>query len=254
METNLQSCSKGAPISPHGVIEPFYKAPADRAGTVKQLFDRSAHFYDRISGFFSMGSDRRYRKMALQRAGLKVGMKMLDVATGTGLVVRAALQLGLDSKDIVGLDPSQGMLEENRKNNPIQLIQGYGEHIPFPDESFDFISMGYALRHVEDLRVLFEEFRRVLKPGGKVLIMEISRPRSKVAYLLMRLYMGKAVPAITRLFTGNRDAARLMEYYWATIAECVPPETIVSALEGSGFKDVGRTNLVGVLNDYVGVK
>lgn len=241
------------PLAPHRVLDEFYSAPAERATVVNQMFDRSAPHYDRISGMLSFGSDRYYRRDVLRRAGLRPGMKLLDVATGTGLVVQAALDLGIPAADIIGLDPSAGMLEENRKLHDVKLIQGYGEKMPFPDKSFDFISMGYALRHVEDLHVLFAEFRRVLKPNGTVVILEISRPRSRFAFFFLKIYMGKVVPFLTKLFTRDRDAARLMEYYWATIADCVAPEVILKALKSSGFDKVELKQTGGVLNDYIGV-
>ena len=240
--------------APHTVLTGFYATSEARAGFVNRLFDGTARHYDRVSSLFSFGSDKRYRKMALQQAGLRPGMKLLDVATGTGLVLQAALDMGMPAADLIGIDPSAGMLEENRRLRAVKLVQGVGEHLPFPDASFDFISMGYALRHVEDLGVLFAEFRRVLRPQGRILILEIARPSSKVAFFLMKLYMGKLVPFLTGLFTGQREVARLMEYYWATIAECVPPETILAAIKAAGFQEVQRKITGGVLSDYTAVK
>src|SRR5687768_12102931 len=83
------------PLAPHTVLPDFYSAPTERAQVVNKMFDRSARYYDRISGVLSMGSDRFYRKFVLRRSGLRPGMKLLDVATGTGLVLRGALDLGL---------------------------------------------------------------------------------------------------------------------------------------------------------------
>ena len=162
-------------LAPHRHLPEFYASQEQRPEFVMRLFDNTARYYDRISGVLSFGSCKAYRKMALRRAGLVPGMCLLDVATGTGLAAGAALSLGLPPSDIVGLDPSIGMLRENQKLRPVNLVQARGENLPFADNSFDFISMGYALRHVEDLGVLFREFRRVLKPGGRILIMEISR-------------------------------------------------------------------------------
>jgi demethylmenaquinone methyltransferase/2-methoxy-6-polyprenyl-1,4-benzoquinol methylase len=110
--------------------------------------------------------------------------------------------------------------------------------------------MGYALRHVEDLGTLFREFRRVLKPGGRVLILEISRPKSRLAFSLASLYLGKLLPKATAVFTGNKEAGRLMKFYWATIAECVPPQSIMDALAASGLTDVNRHTMGSILNDY----
>ena len=93
-------------------------------------------------------------------------MKLLDVASGTGLMIKAALELGVDPVQVTGVDPSRGMLAKNRERNPVTLVEGKGEALPCADSSFDFVSMGYALRHVEDLRKLFGEFHRVLRPDG----------------------------------------------------------------------------------------
>jgi demethylmenaquinone methyltransferase/2-methoxy-6-polyprenyl-1,4-benzoquinol methylase len=181
-------------------------------------------------------------------------MKVLDVASGTGLMARGALDLGIPERDLVGLDPSRGMLQENRKASSISLIQGLGERLPFCIATFDFISMGYALRHVEDLGRLFREFHRVLRVGGRILILEITRPSARFAFTVMRFYMQKLVPLLTRLAQRHHESARLMKYYWATIAECVPPEAILSALRESGFHDAVRRTSANILSEYLGTK
>jgi demethylmenaquinone methyltransferase / 2-methoxy-6-polyprenyl-1,4-benzoquinol methylase len=244
----------GKPLPPHSVLADFYGSPAERARFVSGLFDRTARYYDKISGTLSFGTDRRYRREALQRAGVKPGLKLLDVASGTGLVARAALDVGIAPDDLIGLDPSRGMLEENQRQTPIGLIQGLGETLPFADETFDFVTMGYALRHVADLLQLFQEFRRVLKPGGRVLILEISRPSSSLKLRCLRFYMQKVIPRLVRWGTGDRASGQLMEYYWATIEQCVPPESILEALHKGGFATVERKVSWGMLSDYSAVK
>ena len=243
-----------SPIRPHKDLPEFYAQRDGRPEFVTRLFDGTARYYDRISATLSLGTCRAYRKMALRRAGLEPQMRILDVATGTGLVAQAALDLGVSPDRVAGVDPSRGMLDENRKRRTIRLVQGRGEHLPFPDSSFDFVSMGYALRHVEDLGTLFREFRRVLKPGGRVLVLEITRPESRLAFAIARFYLGRLLPAIARLATGNPDAGRLLQFYWATIAECVPPQTILSALTGSGFTQVERRRMGSMLSDYFALK
>jgi demethylmenaquinone methyltransferase/2-methoxy-6-polyprenyl-1,4-benzoquinol methylase len=241
-------------LPPHAPLTQFYRTPETRPQFVNALFDSTAGCYDRVSGLLAFGSDRYYRRHALQQAGLRPGMKVLDVATGTGLVLKAALELGLPARDLVGLDPSRGMLEENRKQRPVGLVQGRGERLPFADGSFDFIVMGYALRHVEDLHTFFAELRRVLKPHGRLLILEIKRPESRLRLGLLRFHILKVVPWVARLLTGQRDATRLMGYYWATIEGCVPPATITTALSTAGFQDVRRQTSWGILSDYLAVK
>jgi demethylmenaquinone methyltransferase/2-methoxy-6-polyprenyl-1,4-benzoquinol methylase len=235
---------------PHRPLTEFYATPEQRPGYVANLFNRSAEHYDWISSVLSFGSDRYYRRRTLARAGVRPGLRMLDVATGTGLVARAALECGVARHDLAGLDPSEGMLAENRRTTGIPLFRGFGEALPFRDESFDFISMGYALRHVESLELLFREFRRVLKPGGSVLLLEISRPASSAGTAVLRAFMNGVIPVVARWRARQPELPELMRYYWATIEHCVPPEHIVEALRASGFGEVERRRTGPVLNDY----
>src|SRR5688572_27912551 len=112
------------PVRPQRDLPELYEKRAVRATLMAQLFDDTARYYERISGALSFGSCKAYRKWALRRAGLKAEMRMLDVATGTGLAAQAALDLGLPVSQVVGLDPSAGMLRENQKRRGIPLVQG----------------------------------------------------------------------------------------------------------------------------------
>jgi demethylmenaquinone methyltransferase/2-methoxy-6-polyprenyl-1,4-benzoquinol methylase len=239
------------PLSPHRPLPEFYPATTARQSFVNGLFNAAAPDYDWVNRVMSFGSDRRYRRQALAHAGLRPGMNFLDVASGTGLMIKAALELGLDPSLVIGVDPSRGMLEENRRQHPVTLLEGRGESLPCPDAAFDFVCMGYALRHVEDLNALFGEFRRVLRPGGRVLILEITRPTNALAFQLTRLYIQWLLPFLGWLRRRNRSTAQLMKYYWATIAECVPPPVILSALEAQGFREVQRTTTGPILSEYV---
>ena len=127
------------------------------------------------------------------------------------------------------------MLHEARKAPCRNLVQGIGEQLPFPDGTFDFLSMGYALRHVSDLRVAFREYRRVLRPGGIVLLLEISRPRSTDAPHPVALLHPDGDGRGLRAATGNQDMRTLMRYWWDTTEHCVAPETILAALGDVGL-------------------
>ena len=153
----------------------------------------------------------------------------------------------------VGLDPSRGMLDECRKSCAAPLILGRGEHLPFASEHFDMVSMGYGLRHVADLNTLFNEYRRVLKPGGRLLLLEITQPASVTGRWLNGLVLGTLIPGLARLW-GGASAARMMDYFWDTVENCVSPEVILSALRGSGFPDATRTVTGGILSAYTGVR
>jgi demethylmenaquinone methyltransferase/2-methoxy-6-polyprenyl-1,4-benzoquinol methylase len=251
MDEKSRTDSPAAALSPHRPLTEFYPATAARQDFVNELFDEAAPDYDWVSGMMSFWSDRFYRRDALRKAGLQRGMQLLDVASGTGLMIKAALELGVDPAQVTGVDPSRGMLAKNRERNPVTLLEGKGEALPCADSEFDFVCMGYALRHVEDLHRLFGEFHRVLRPDGRVLILEITRPKNSVVLRLMRFYMQSVVPRLGWLRRRNKSTAKLMQYYWATIEECVPPAVIISALEASGFRNVERTTTGAVLSEYL---
>src|SRR5262245_32411470 len=170
----------GTGSAPHPVLTKYYERESDRRPFVSALFDNGAKHYDWINSLGSMGSGRFYRRWILTKTGLRPGMTLLDVATGTGLVAQAAAGILRESGAVVGLDPSIGMLRQAQKTLAIPLVQGRVEELPFATGRFDFLSMGYALRHMADLGVAFRQCLRVLKPGGRILILELTPPRSAV--------------------------------------------------------------------------
>ena len=242
-------------IAPHPQLTKYYGGQSQRRDFVAGIFDQTAHSYDWIDRVMSLGSGVRYRRDALRRAGLTPGKRLLDVAIGTGLVARAANDILGDSGRITGVDLSMGMLVEARKTLPIALVQGIAERLPIADACTDFVTMGYALRHVTNLQSTFREFLRVLKPGGTLLILELTPPASNsLAYRLTRFYLHSVVPLIARLGPGGADSKKLMEYFWDTIDQCVPPTTILEALSGSGFASPRRDVSHHVFSEYVAKK
>ena len=239
---------------PHRPLTQWYAAPAERVGFVRDLFNGTAADYDRINGVFSLGTGGWYRRQALRRAGLAPGQRMLDVAVGTGLVAAEAVRVLGDPRGVTGLDLSEGMLAEARRRlGPgVRLVQARAEALPVADASVDFLSMGYALRHVADLGVAFAEYRRVLRPDGRVLLLEIGRPEGRAAQAMLKTYLGRVVPTLCRWTAPRRRAGQLMDYYWDTIEACVPAETILGQLRAAGFADVRCDTALGVFKAYSG--
>jgi demethylmenaquinone methyltransferase/2-methoxy-6-polyprenyl-1,4-benzoquinol methylase len=226
--------------APHPPLTAYYQNEAQRRNWVRHMFDGTAADYDRTEGMIGFGFGSLYRREALLRAGLQPAMQVLDVGVGTGLVARRAAEIVGNPVLVTGLDPSPGMLGSAKLPAGIKLVEGLAENIPFPDESFDFVSMGYALRHISDLSVAFREFCRVLKPGGRLCILEITRPESRLLTMLLKCYMRGVVPALARLTSKKADTPLMWSYYWDTIAACAPPSRVMHTLEDSGFKDVDR--------------
>ena len=247
--------ARAVEVPPHPELRDYYDAGDSRQSFLNELFDRTACQYRAIVAVIGFGSGLWHRRRALGGAGLRPGMRVLDVACGPGLTTQCALELAGPTGYVVGLDPSSGMLREAWKAPCRNLVQGIGEDLPFPDGTFDFVSMGYALRHVSDLRVAFREYRRVLRPGGIVLLLEISRPRSTTLLTLSRFYIRTVMGAVFARATGNQDMRTLMRYWWDTTEHCVAPEAILAALRDVGLVEVGLTELFsGLIRDYRAVR
>jgi len=241
-------------LPPHPTLARYYEDDGARAGFVRRIFDAGAADYDRVERMMALGSGSWYRRMALRRAGLAAGMRVLDVAIGTGLVAREEVEIVGDPARVLGLDPSPGMLAEAVRNLSVRVVMGRAEQLPLRDGQFDFLSMGYALRHVGDLTEAFAEFYRVTRPGGTVCIMEITRPRGRIAGAVLRQYMRYVVPALARLTGRRTESPRLWEYFWDTIAACVPPERVAAALEGAGLVDLVIHKEWGIFSQYTARK
>jgi len=200
-------------VRPHPLLERYYASEEDRRRRVRAWFDTTA-----------------------------------PVACGTGVLAAAAESVVGSAGRVVALDPSAGMIAEARLRGLRRLARGTAEALPFADGSFDLVTMGYALRHVADLETTFAEYRRVLAPGGRVLILEITPPRSRLSFRLLKLYMGRIVPWLSR--RHGASPSELMSYYWDTIEHCVDPPTILEALAATGFSSPARRVELGIFSEY----
>ena len=247
--------ASGKSLAPHPAIPAAFDGLENKGRFLNSIFDATALDYDRVEGWLSLGSGGWYRRQALHRAGLRPGMRVVDVAVGTGLVAAQALSILGPGGRVIGVDPSAKMRCRAAARHGVETIAGTAEALPFPSASFDFLSMGYALRHVDDLNRAFREFHRVLRSdgerdGGRLCIMEVTRPSTRLGRAALRAHL-----AIVSRLTGlvSRLAPRTPElwaYYWETIDKCVPPHCILEALANAGFVRIKRHVVCGIFSEF----
>ncbi|MBC7783790.1 MAG: class I SAM-dependent methyltransferase [Burkholderiales bacterium] len=241
-------------LPPHPQLTRYWLGNSQKRSFLRQIFDDTATDYDRLENILSLGSGKFYRRRALARAGLRAGMSVLDVAIGTGLVAREAKRLvGADGR-VTGVDPSIGMVEEARMTLDLPVVLGVGEQLPFEEQAFDFLSMGYALRHLADLRTAFSEYFRVLKPGGRICILELVCPEARVQRKMLEAYFRGLVPILARMVGTRQGTQKLWTYYWETIEQCVPTTVVLDALATAGFIHVRKHRELGLFAEYTAVR
>ncbi|MET3916551.1 demethylmenaquinone methyltransferase/2-methoxy-6-polyprenyl-1,4-benzoquinol methylase [Variovorax sp. OAS795] len=253
--TPSPSVGPGKPtiLPPHTPLPLYYKNETEHQAFLRRIFDSTAADYDRIESVLAFGTGPSYRRAALTQAGLAQGAQVLDVGIGTGLVAREALKIIGPRGQLVGVDPSVGMMEQIDLPG-VELVTGVAEALPRPDASCDFVSMGYAMRHISDVAAAFSEFHRVLRPGGRLVVLEITKPNGRVATAMLKGYMRAVVPLIARVVGRRTNTSELWRYYWDTIEACIPPERVLEALRAAGFSDVRRRASLGVFSEYMARK
>jgi demethylmenaquinone methyltransferase/2-methoxy-6-polyprenyl-1,4-benzoquinol methylase len=204
------------------------RLPADG---VRRMFDRIAPVYDPMNRVMTAGLDRRWRR-ATVRESVRSGERVLDACCGTGDLALAARAAG--AGDVVGVDFSERMLERARRKGPeLEWVQADVLALPFDDASFDSAVVGFGVRNVEDLEAAIRELRRVLRPGGRLGILEITTPRGFLAPFY-RLWFDRIVPLLGRILPGG-DA---YTYLPASVRRFPGPEELVALLDRCGFGGV----------------
>jgi demethylmenaquinone methyltransferase/2-methoxy-6-polyprenyl-1,4-benzoquinol methylase len=245
---------RSAAAGAHALAEGYYADPAGRRSAARDLFNQSAQYYDWVNRLFSLGSGAWYRRFCLRRAGVRPGVKLADIAVGTGLLAREAVALTGDRAAVIGIDISEAMLAIAVKNLGIPLIQATAEAIPLAAGTMDFVTMGYALRHVADLEMALAEAIRILRPGGVIVLLEVGAPRYRLNRILAAAYIGGVLPLLSLLMTRKRAARKLMRYHWETIANYMPREAVMRAMKESGFDRVTCQSYFDLFQHYGGVK
>lgn len=219
-------------------VDRYYRKRADLGTSSRALFNKFASHYNLINLVFSLGSGSWYRRRCLRRSGGKSGMTVIDIAVGTGLLAREIKRIIEPDGSLVGIDLSEAMLRKAQKSLRIPLIQGSAEQLPIASASADIVTLGYALRHLDNMHLALDEARRVLKPGGKLILIEMSVPATGMLRAFHTIAIGKILPFISYLLTRDKRARRLMSYHWETISTYPSPETLVSYIASHSFRDV----------------
>lgn len=236
------------------VVGRYYAGPDGKQRFLREIFDRTAPLYESIARWGWLGTGDVYRRSALRRAGFRPHMRAIDVASGTGPTARALLHFVRCPDQVVCAEPSAGMIAESLKRVPCLHHQATAERLPVADESFDFLTMGYALRHVDDLDATFREFRRVLRPGGKALILDVTLPESGAGRMVFTAYFKHVLPALTLLFSRDRAAHRLMTYYWDTMEQMTGRDEVPGMMREAGFRSVQHRVYLGCFSEYEAVR
>jgi len=198
------------------VSNAFYTSGEQRAAKVNDLFAAIARRYDLLNDLQSFGLHRRWKRRVVELAAVQSGNRALDLCCGTGDI---AFALARHGAEVTGLDFSQAMLEiaetrrrknfksqnSNLKSNP-QFIQGDARQIPFPDASFDIVTVGYGLRNLTRWEKGLDEMHRVAKPGARLVVLDFGKPANALWRAIYFGHLRCSVPLIGRLFCGNADA------------------------------------------------
>lgn len=213
-------------------------APGEKRAAVERMFDRIAPRYDAMNRLMTFGIDRGWRRQAIARLELRGGERVLDLGCGTGDL--AAAVAGRGGRPL-GLDPSGGMLDVARRRHPtLAWIRGEGERLPLADASLDAIVSGFALRNLADLAAAFAECARVLRRGGRLVLLEVDAPRGAWLGAGHRFYFRRMVPLLGRLF-ADRDA---YAYLPDSVVYLPDERGLASLLETAGFAGVAKTSLL----------
>jgi len=229
----------------------------EKSRYVRRMFNGISRRYDFLNHFLSAGIDRRWRRRAIRASRLTAGESILDVACGTGDVSLEAAKARPDK--IVAVDFAEGMLrgfDQKRKklglNGGVEIIQADAERLPFPDSTFDVTAVAFGVRNFGNLERGVVEMRRVLKPEGRLVVLEFSKPHRFPFRQIYFFYFKRVLPLIGRTVSGDPGA---YSYLPGSVTIFPDGEEFAEILRRSGFRDVILDKLTfGIATIYIGVK
>lgn len=242
----------------HDKVVPDKDSSLNKKQQVAEMFDSIAFRYDFLNRFLSAGIDVGWRKKAISQLKAIKPKKVLDVATGTADVALMTFKM-LRPEKIIGIDISEGMLELGRQKiekleltNSIELYTGDSENIHFEDNSFDAITVAFGVRNFENLEKGLKEMYRVLRPGGKLVVLEFSKPKHAAFKVIYNLYMNHIAPSFGKAFSKNENAYQYLNDSVQAFAE---GETFLNIMKEAGFTNTYLKPLtLGICSIYCGSK
>ena len=232
---------------------------AEKAGRVREVFDSVAAQYDLMNDLMSGGLHRLWKRFTIELSAVRSGQTVLDIAGGTGdLAAKFSKLVGADGKVILA-DINAAMLSVGRDRlidkgalSNIDVVQADAQFLPFEDNSIDCITIAFGLRNVTDKAKALRSMHRVLKPGGRVLVLEFSKPTSPLLSKVYDAYSFSALPAMGKLITDDADSYR---YLAESIRKHPDQESLLEMVEDAGFVDCRYHNMTGgIVAVHRGVK
>jgi demethylmenaquinone methyltransferase/2-methoxy-6-polyprenyl-1,4-benzoquinol methylase len=221
------------------MVVPYKDAPEGKKKQVARMFDSISGRYDRLNHLLSLGIDKMWRRKAIKQLSVNNPQSILDIATGTADFAIEAVNIS--GAEVTGIDISEGMLEAGRKKivrlkleNRIRLLNGDSENIPFGDNSFDAAIVAFGVRNFENLDRGLSEILRVIKPGGKFVVLEISEPHAFPWKNIFRIYFHHLLPFAGRLISRDKHA---YTYLPESVAAFPSGNDFIKRLHNAGFRN-----------------
>ena len=231
-----------AEVRPGRGVDAGLPTGPEKTVMVRSMFDAIAPRYDLVNRMMTFGLDVRWRRQSARALGLAPGSRILDLACGTGDFLSIAAGAGLRP---VGMDLSWGMLVAGHSGQPV--AQADGSALPLATAALDGVTCGYALRNFTDLQAVFDELGRVVRPGGRISLLEVSEPDGGILLAGHRIWFRRVVPLIGGLFS-DRAAYR---YLPKSTAYLPPTDELRSMLRQAGFSAVNHRGLSGGLSQLL---